>query len=179
VTINAVNVTMRVGAGGALVPITNDSVIFDGLVIPPDSLLFHFEGQHTGADGQAILTDINRGISTPTFGTTGALNDLVVRNTSKAETAVITNSSNATITGVLSGGADWDTTNYYEVVTDIDAGDVIHYTTVSDLGGIVTVSAKGVPSIVGITGGHSFDYYFEDISVPDTSATYTLTVTVV
>ena len=184
--INGAAVTMQVGANGVLQPLPVapiSSVAYDGLIIPPSSLLFHFEGQHTGADNQSILLDSNRGISTPTFGTTGALSGLVVRNTSKAtgsvvETAIITNSSNATITGVLSNGALWDTWDYYEVVSNINVDDIIHYDNVSNLGGSVTVNEKGVPVIVGVSGDHSFNYFFEDISVPDTSPTYTLTVTV-
>jgi hypothetical protein len=162
------------------------SAVWDGEVIPFDSLLMHEYGQHTGADAQATLTDSNASFGVDSYNT-----GFTLRNTSKgiadqddswiAETAVITDTTDTTLVGVLTNSATWDKGNYYEViVAGLEVGDIIHYESTTNLGGVVTISVKGVVSILGISGTHTFDYWLEDISDGNSlSPVYTYTAVVI
>ena len=156
------------------------SVVYDGSPIPPDSILMYENGQHDGLDNQATLSD-----SSANFPIDGYNAGFTIRNTSKgvppvAAEADITDTTATTIVGILSGSADWDEFNYYEIViSDIVSGDSIEYEILSDLGGDVSINTKGVPSITGINGLHSFQWRLHDVSDNSDSAWYTLTIEVV
>ena len=69
------------------------SVVYDGLVIPPDSILFYESGQHTGLDGATNLTDISLNLVAL------SRNGFKLRNTSdNSEGIVVFNSANEMIT---------------------------------------------------------------------------------
>lgn len=157
----------------------NDSVIYDGLTIPPDSVLFFDKGQHTGANNVSVLADSTKTWSTNEF--TG----FRIRNTSDGSettfsTPAISNTNN-TITATLVGGtdADWDTDDYYEVVLNLDSSDIIYFEKFTNLGGKVTMTTKGVPSIVGERGVHTFSVWIQDITDSSISNRYLVTITTV
>ena len=158
-----------------------DSAIYDGLTIPPDSILYYAGGQHDGATSTTVLSD-----STAAFPTAGSgYDNLIARNTSKAtstviETMLITSNAATTATGsaALSNSTTWEAGNYYEIVMNISASDVIEYQNVSAQGGAVTVSVKGVPSVTGTNEEHTFLARIVDVSDGNSvSATFTVTVT--
>ena len=66
-------------------------------------------GSHDGAENQPVLAD-----STQTW-TVGEWVGMTVTNTTKGESATITANTATTVTGVLSGGADWDFDNAYTI----------------------------------------------------------------
>ena len=102
--------------------------IYDGLTIPPDSMLMYESGQHDGGDNQASLTD-----SGASFPVDGYNTGFTLRNTSKrtsgiVETADITDGTATNLVGTLSNSADWDDDNYYEViVSGMSSGDRIYH----------------------------------------------------
>ena len=100
------------------------AVVWDGLVIPPDSILMLESGQDDTSASAAFLTD-----STAAFGTDTYNTGYRVRNTSDGSTGVITDTTGTTIVATLSGGNDdgWDSGDYYEIVVDMDTDDRIHY----------------------------------------------------
>ena len=103
-------------------PALKSSVIYEGGVPPSDSLLFYAKGFHTGLDNASTLTDANAAFGTDTFN-----NGFTVRNASKGETADITDTTNTTLVGPLSGGEVWDNGNAYQVYVTIEASDIIYY----------------------------------------------------
>jgi hypothetical protein len=165
----------RTGLTSLAVPGTFVSVAWDGLELRTDSILVHAHGQHNGLDNQSSLTD-----STASFGVDTYNSGFTLRNISKDATADITDTTDTNLVGTLSGGADWDTGNYYQVVVaGLEAGDLIWYSNESNLGGVVNIDAAGVPSITGVNGTHIINYYLDDVSDPgNESPTYSLTVTV-
>jgi hypothetical protein len=163
--------TIAGGAGPA-----DLTVVYSGDVIPPGSLLFQDEGRASQIGSSTSLTDTSK---------TWVVNEFAgfrVKNTSDFSSALITSNTQNTLTfsGGLTGGRNNTVTqyNYYEIVTDISANDEIHYSSTTSAGGTVTVSAKGVPSILGANGPHTLSYFFVDVSAAETSPTYSLTVTV-
>lgn len=154
------------------------SVVWDGLVIPPDSLLYQ--------DGASDNTDLTTGGSATTAetGRTFVLNefeDFKFRDTSDGSEGIITSN---TIAGVLtfSGGLTGGDTNtvsvghYWEIVTNMGTGDKINFNATSSLGGTVAVSVKGVPSVTGVEGDHTIVYNLEDVSASETSPNYNVVI---
>jgi hypothetical protein len=105
-----------------------------------------------------------------------------LRNTSDGSTGIITDGTTNAIlcAGGMSGGNNnnWDAGDYYEIVVTMDADDQIVYETTTDVGGTVSLSVKGVPTITGASGTHVFSWYLIDATDSVKSATYTCTVTV-
>lgn len=142
------------------------SVAWDGLTIPFDSMFMHENGQVDGATSTTVLAD-----STASFPASGYATGFTARNTSKAtaavsETMAITSNDtvSATGSGALSNSATWESGNYYEIiVAGLGTGDKIWYKQTSDQGGAVSISVKGVVSITGASGAHTFLYYLEDV----------------
>ena len=150
------------------------SVVYDGLVIPPDSVLFYESGQHTGLDGATALTDINLNL------TSLSRVDFKLRNTSDNSEGIITfNSPNSIQAGMLGGAENlWDEFDYYEVVINIDNPDTIEYETTTNLGGTVVMDAKGVPVITGSNGTHTFQFRIFDDNLSELSSLVLAEVTV-
>jgi hypothetical protein len=142
-------------------------VLYDGLVIPPDSLLFFYEGQHQGGTSTTVSDSTK-------FWTPGELVGLVMRNTSLGTTGTVSANSVNTVASDVT----FNTNNYYEIVADIAANDIIEYADTTDLGGAVAVNAKGVPSIVGISGNHSFTWRVFDEALQTWTPEATVTITV-
>lgn len=70
-------------------------------------------GSHDGGDDQSLLTDSFQ---------TWTVNELVGRtvyNLTKSESATITANTATTVTGTLSGGADWDDDDLYTIAIDV------------------------------------------------------------
>lgn len=82
-------------------------------------------GTHTGADNQAVLTD---SAATYSAGSKYNLIGRTITNTTggKGGTAIImanaVTTSGSTVTGVLSGGQDWDTGDTYKITSLINSG---------------------------------------------------------
>lgn len=173
------DVRFVVPLAGSRDPSSFASIVWDGLVIPPDSVLYGDGGQVTNTlASSTVLQDSSK---------TWIEDEWVgwrVRNTSDGSETVFespaTDSSVNSVTCTLSGGNDnqFEEYDYYEIVLDIGTNDEINYEQISNLGGIVAMTAKGVPSITGISGAHSFDVYITDISIPANSSVYTVEVTV-
>jgi hypothetical protein len=152
-----------------------NSVVYDGLVIPPDSILFYESGQHEGPDGSTPLVDTSLTlVSNSRVG-------FKLRNTSDGSEGIITFNSPNNVTAPMLGGTDnlWDIGDYYEIVINIDNPDVIEYEDTTNLGGTVTMNAKGVPVITGSSGTHTFDFRIFDDSDQTLSDLVTATVVVV
>jgi hypothetical protein len=134
-------------AGSVVATSPTEQVLYDGLTIPPDSLLYFYGGQHAGAPS-TTLNDPGQSWQSD------ELVDLILRNTSLDTSGTITGNTTTTVdAGIL-----FNDDNYYEVVADIAANDIISYQSVTNLGGSVVVTVKGVPSITGISGEHSFSW---------------------
>jgi hypothetical protein len=199
-TINAVDITMRVVSGGLLAKTVigfveqvfqyqfydNPNVVLDyNRYVPPNSILYYYSGTHTGANGASELTDSNQTWSAD------ELQGLLVRNVSDLDMSVvasqiddtdtgvaeglITGNGTNTVTATLAGGRVnvWDAGDRYEIVANINIGDKIFYTPTTVEGGTVTMSNKGVPRIVGASGTQTINYYLDD-GTP--SPTYTVTI---
>jgi len=67
-------------------------------------------GTHTGANGQATLTDSNAAW------TTNELIGYYIRNLTDGSNSMITGNTSITVTCSLSGGAKWDTNEIYEIL---------------------------------------------------------------
>ncbi|MHA2065288.1 MAG: DUF2341 domain-containing protein, partial [Candidatus Thorarchaeota archaeon] len=89
-------------------------------------------GTHDGGDNQSILTD--SGASWTDDEWIG----YTVYNTTKSESATITDNDSTTITGTLSGSADWDDGNAYRIGTNREQPDAFLFTVEAD----TTESAK-------------------------------------
>lgn len=76
----------------------------------------HVEGTHTGANNQSFLTD-----STACFPVKGLIGMTLVNKT-KGESTTITDNTLTTISGTLSGGADWDTNDEYRITSGANWG---------------------------------------------------------
>ena len=159
----------------AVTPSDFAAIVYDGLTIPSDSILFYESGQHTGLDGATDLTDIN--LNLVSLSRVG----FKLRNTSDNSEGIVTfNSPNSIQAGMLGGTENlWDTGDFYEVVINIDNPDTIQYETTSNLGGTVSVDASGVPSITGSSGTHTFNFKITDDTDQSVSAEVTATVQVV
>lgn len=155
-------------------PPSFSSVVYDGLLIPSDSVLFYESGQHTGLDGATDLTDVNLNLISL------SRVDFKLRNTSDDSEGIITfNSPNSIQAGMLGGNDNlWDTGDHYEVVINIDNPDTIEYETTTNLGGTVVMNTKGVPVITGSNGTHTFNFRIFDDSLSELSALVLATVTV-
>ncbi|MGI9317941.1 MAG: hypothetical protein ACR2QW_11455, partial [bacterium] len=89
----------------------------------------------------------------------------IKRNTSKGESAEITDSTQTTLTGTLSGAEDWDTNDKYEIVCGLAgaepvSGDKIH--------GLDTVTLNSGD------GSYTYKFYLEDVSASAFSRMYTI-----
>lgn len=152
------------------------TVAWDGLTIPEDSLLYQDGGQATG--GSATTGED----STKTW----VLNEFIdfkYRDTSDGSEGIITGNTTdgtATFSGGLTGGNNNTVSadHYWEIVVDLDAGDEINFNLTTNLGGTVAVSAKGVPSVTGISGDHTIVYSFTDVSTAETSPNYNLVIAI-
>ena len=157
-------------------PPSFSSVVYDGLVIPPDSVLFYESGQHVGPDGSTPLIDniedLNL-VSNSRFG-------FKLRNTSDNSEGIITFNSPNQIQAPMIGGNDnlWDIGDYYEVVINIDNPDTIEYETTTPQGGTLVMNAKGVPVITGPNGTHTFQFRIFDDSLSELSSLVLATVVV-
>ena len=152
-----------------------DYAVYDGGVIPSNSIMFYETGAHNGAVNASALS---------VSGASWTIDEWVgflVKNTTDGSEAVITANTATTITATLAGGTDndWDVSDVYEIVLDIDVNDQIIYDTVTDLSGTVAgMTTKGVPTISGSSGSHSFDVKYRDVTDSKVSATTTVTITV-
>jgi len=167
------NITISVPLARSFPPLVIDSkVIFDGLVIRPDSILYQDGGQAT-AGSSTTCQDTTKKWPVNEFA------GWLFRNTSDNSSALISSNTVDTLTfATLTGGNNntVSANHYYEIVTPIDAGDEIHYSGTSSLRGTVVMTVKGVLSITG-NGKHIIGYRFVDVSVPETSADYEVTIT--
>ena len=102
------------------------------------------------------------------------------RNISWSSGLITTNGINTCEVDSLTGGENnvFAIGDDYKIVMDIDAGDTIGYQTKTLQGGTVTMSAEGVPSVSGVDGSHTFHARITDVSVPETSAQFTVTIEV-
>lgn len=153
---------------------TFSSIVWDGLVIPPDSILFYESGQHDGLDGATNLTDTSLSlVSNSRLG-------FLLRNTSDNSSGVVTFNSPNQVQAPMVGGNNnlWDIGHHYEIVINIEVPDTIEYETTTNLGGTVVMSAKGVPAITGSNGTHTFNFRIFDDSLSQLSATVLATVVV-
>ena len=148
-------------------------VLFDGLTIPTDSILYQDGGQATTGSSTTCQD------TTKTW-VVNEFDGWLFRNTSDNSSALISSNTSNTLTFATLTGGNNNTVSadhYYEIVTPIDASDEIHWSSISSLGGLVSMTVKGVPSITGANGDHIIAYNFVDVSVPDTSADYQVTIT--
>lgn len=151
-----------------------ERVTYSGNPIPTDSLLHYQTGQHDGANNASALSHVGA-FTGKTY------SNLRVRNITDRSEATISSHTNDVVTATLSGGTDddWDTADAYDIVMDIDSGDIIQYQSVSDQGGAVTVSATGVPLISGSNGTHTFQVTILDASDSFNASSYfTVTLSV-
>jgi hypothetical protein len=82
----------------------------------------YFSGTHDGGDNESFLTDSSAGFLSSRI----VVGTDIVKNTTKSEQADITATTATTITGTLSGGADWDDGNTYEVIDGSDIERVVN-----------------------------------------------------
>ncbi len=154
------NYSLVVTAASIVVPDYYAQVIYDGMVIPPDSILHLYDGTHTGADASvALTTALNLALD----GVVGR----VCKNTTDGSEGIITGNTagpNSVITVTLAGGTDnlFDTGDTYEIQIDADNPDVIWYDRTTTFVGDST----------------SFSWYLFDASEdqfsPEHTAIYTL-----
>ncbi|MCP3671735.1 MAG: hypothetical protein GY814_15155, partial [Gammaproteobacteria bacterium] len=119
------NYSLVVTAASIVVPNYYAQVIYDGMVIPPDSIFHLYDGTHTGADASTTLT-------TALDLTLDAVVGRVCKNTADGSEGIITGNTagpNSVITVTLAGGTDnlFDPGDTYEVQIDADNPDVIWY----------------------------------------------------
>jgi len=165
-----------ISSGGVITIAQFVAVAWDGLPIQRDSLFLHEFGRANSGTASATLID-----------TTASFPDYTgfkLRNTSDGSSGVIGSNTSTVITidgSGMTGGINnnFDSGDNYEIIVNgLSVGDKIWYLQASDVGGVVSITVKGVPSITGASGTHVITYYLEDITDNSLSATYTLTVTV-
>ncbi|MCP4125903.1 MAG: hypothetical protein GY753_02430 [Gammaproteobacteria bacterium] len=149
------NYSLVVTAAAIVVPEYYAQEIYDGMVIPPDSILHLYDGTHTGADASATLT-------TALDLTLDAVAGRVCKNTADGSEGIITGNTagpNSVVTVTLAGGTDnlFDTGDTYEIQIDADNPDVIWYERATTFAGDST----------------SFSWYLEDVSEGQSSPEYT------
>lgn len=177
-TIDVKDITMRATTGGVLTQIgsadLDQSVIYDGLTIPFDSILMFDHGQHTGPDASTNLVD-----STESWAT-NENQGLILRNTSDRSQGPVTSNTATEVFATMSGGFnnDFDQYDHYELIADIAGSDIIEYDGTSNLSGSVSIDVKGVPVITGVSGTHTFNWRVYDVSTDTYTSTVLCTVTV-
>ncbi|MCP4079448.1 MAG: hypothetical protein GY743_04305 [Planctomycetaceae bacterium] len=149
------NYSLVVTAASIVVPNYYAQVIYDGMVIPPDSILHLYDGTHTGADASATLT-------TALNLTLDAVAGRVCKNTADGSEGIITGNTagpNSVVTVTLAGGTDnlFDTGDTYEIQVDADNPDVIWYDRATTF----------------TSDSTSFNWYLEDVSEGQSSPEYT------
>ncbi|MCP3669204.1 MAG: hypothetical protein GY814_01955 [Gammaproteobacteria bacterium] len=149
------NYSLVVTAASIVVPTYYAQVIYDGMVIPPDSILHLYDGTHTGADASTTLT-------TALDLTLDAVVGRVCKNTADGSEGIITGNTagpNSVITVTLAGGTDnlFDTGDTYEIQIDADNPDVIWYDRTT----------------IFVGDSASFSWYLEDVSEDQLSTEYT------
>ncbi|MCP3672553.1 MAG: hypothetical protein GY814_19400, partial [Gammaproteobacteria bacterium] len=155
------NYSLVVTAASIVVPDYYAQEIYDGMVIPPDSILHLYDGTHTDADASTTLTTALNLVLDAVVGR-------VCKNTADGSEGIITGNTvgpNSVITVTLAGGTDnlFDTGDTYESQIDADNPDVIWY----DKG--TTFSSDSA----------SFNWYLEDVSEGQSSPEYTAIYTLV
>lgn len=149
--------------------------VYDGGVIPQDSVMMHSYGTDDTSSAAAFLTD------TTASWTIDDLIGLKVLNKTDGSEGTITDNTATTVTATLSGGLNnnWDAGDIYEIVINLDTNDQIVYEEATSLGGTISaMSTKGVPTITGASGSHEFDVKYRDATDSKVSSTVTVTVTV-
>ncbi|MCP3669130.1 MAG: hypothetical protein GY814_01570, partial [Gammaproteobacteria bacterium] len=129
--------------------------IYDGMVIPSDSILHLYDGTHTGADASATLTTALNLVLDAVVGR-------VCKNTTDGSEGIITGNTagpNSVITVTLAGGTDnlFDTGDTYEIQIDADNPDVFWY--------------EKTTTFIGDSA--SFSWYLEDVSEDQVSPEHT------
>lgn len=152
-----------------------DYAVYDGGTIPSDSVMFYDTGIDDTSAAAAFLTDSSA---------SWTINEWVgfrVVNVTDGSSGVITANTATTITATLSGGVgnNWDSGDVYNIVIDAAVNDQIVYEEATSLGGTVSaMSTKGVPTITGASGTHTFDVKYRDVTDSKVSSIVTVTVTV-
>ncbi len=108
-----------------------------------------FSGVHDGGDNEAVMADASQ-----SFG----VDDLIgwtIHNITKNEYAVVTDNDGTSVTGVLSGGEDWDDDDQYEINKSLTIISVDNTVTAT---GILMASSRagsGTNPNKGVPGGQS------------------------
>jgi hypothetical protein len=150
------------------------SILYSGNVIRAGSVLFYDSGEHTGANGSLTLIDNTKA---------WAIDEnqgLIIKNISDKSQGLITTNTPQSIATSLAGGFgnNFDTQDQYEIIADISASDTIEYSVISNIGGVVSMSPEGIPTITGANGTHNFVYRIVDASTSLTTPDYLFTVTI-
>ena len=135
-----------------LPPTAWDFVSYDGLVIPPASLLFHDSGVHGGSDNAATYTKTGAGW------TVNEHANKLCRNTSDGSQDTILSNTADTVTldTGLAGGTDndFDVGDDVEIVINADTGDQIVHETAVEMDDIVLISSATIASDGGMNSSN-------------------------
>jgi len=107
--------------------------------------------------------------------------DFRLVNSTDGSAGIITANTPTTLTvSSLTGGTQnvFSIGDDYKIVSPIDINDKIEFESTTNLNGTVAMSTKGVPSITGASGTHTFNFRLVDVSLGQTSAEVLFTVTI-